>query len=160
MKVKTFGRIITAFSLALLSACSAQVEEEAREWLSIEVQAQQPDTKTTLSEGVSSTAFSFQDNDKMGFFAESLLNNIALTCTSGAGGTFSGRILITGEQTAAHPSVDYYAYYPYSPSAGSNPASLTGTLQATQSAPFDGTADFLVATALEAGSMTRTLFRY
>ncbi len=149
MKVKTFGRILTVLSLALLSACSTQLEKEAGEWLSIAVQAQQPDTKTTLAEGVSSTSFSFQNNDKMGFFAEGLLNNIVLTCTSGAGGTFSGRILITGEQTVVHPSVDYYAYYPYSQSAGNNPASLTGTLPATQSAPFDGRADFLVATPLE-----------
>lgn len=113
MWTKIFGRYIIALSLALLTACMAKHEDEAREWLSIQVQAYTPETKTTLSDDGSETTFLFSTGDKLGFFADGVLNNQPLNCTNGASGDFSGKILLSGSQTATLPSLDYYAYYPY-----------------------------------------------
>ena len=144
MWIKTFGRSILALSLALLPACTAHMEE-AREWLSIGIQASSHATKTTMTDDGSDTEFRFSTGDVMGFFANGVLNNKQLTCTDGGSGSFSGKILVKGDQTIARPSMDYYAYYPYSKTVGDDPSALTATLPSTQRAPFDGQADFLVA---------------
>ncbi len=144
MWIKTFGRSILALSLALLPACTAHMEE-AGEWLSIGIQASSHATKTTMTDDGSDTEFRFYTGDVMGFFANGVLNNKQLTCTDGGSGSFSGKILVKGDQTIARPSMDYYAYYPYSKTVGDDPSALTATLPSTQRAPFDGQADFLVA---------------
>lgn len=145
MLTRTFGSsILSVLSLALLPACVAHVEE-AGEWLSIGVQASSHATKTTMTDDGSDTEFHFSTGDDMGFFANGVLNNKLLSCTDGGSGSFSGRIFVQGAQAIARPSVDYYAYYPYSKTAGGDPLALTATLPSTQRAPFDGQADFLVA---------------
>lgn len=141
---KTFGRTLFILSLALLPACTAHVEE-AGEWLTIAVKASGPATKTTMTDDGSDTKFRFSAGDKMGFFADGVLNNKPLTCTDAASGSFSGSINLTESQTIARPSIDYYAYYPYDKIAGTDPSALTATLPSTQRAPFDGQADYLVA---------------
>lgn len=146
MRKKQFGSIFTTLSLAIfLSGCSAQLENEAGEWLTVAVEARQTATKSRMeADDGSTTSFVFENDDEMGFFAEGILNNIKLTCTNGAAGSFTGKIFVQGKQAAFQPSIDYYAYYPYSASAGKDPTALTGTLPATQEAPFDGRADYLV----------------
>ena len=80
MKKRVFGRIVMVLSLALLTACSARKEEEAREWLTISVQAQVDATKSTLSNDGSVTSFTFEKGDLIGLFANRVLNNFKLTC--------------------------------------------------------------------------------
>ena len=142
---EVFGRILIALSLALLVACVAKREEEAGEWLSIQVQAHMLETKTTLSDDGDETSFHFDVGDEMGFFADGILENARLVCKDAVNGSFSGKILVSGPQTEVRSSVDYYAYYPYSKAAGNDISALTATLPATQKAPFDDGADFIVA---------------
>lgn len=136
-------------SLALLASCTAEMSEQipqkVGERTHIQISAQSLLTKTTISEEGAKSNFAFETGDAIGFFANGKLENIKLTCSNGATGAFGASILIPKEKQAAEPSINYYAYSPYSRLAGSDLSALRGTLPATQNAPFDGMADYMVA---------------
>lgn len=149
-RIQAGRNILIACSLALLFACQAerQTDTAAGEWLAIQTHCLSPATKTTITDNGSTSSFGFKLGDNMGFFAADIIPNLKLSCTNGATGTFEGRVLLDGSQTAAQPSITYYGYFPYSRTAGDNPHSLTGTIPTTQDAPFDGLADYMVANAV------------
>ena len=141
-----------ALSLALMGACTAEMPEQlppkVGEKINIQIKVQLPLTKTTIDEEGSKSNFAFETGDNIGFFADGELDNIRLTCSNGATGAFGASILIPKEKQSSEPSINYYAYYPYIRSAGSDPTALRGTLPSTQNAPFDGLADYMVANTL------------
>ena len=141
---------VILFSLVLLGACTVempeQVSPEAGENLVISLHAQMSEkTKTVLSDDGFRSSLSFELEDQLGFFADDVLANKTLKCTDGATGAFSGSFWVSGEEAMSRPSLDYYAYYPYNALSGNDPTALKGILPATQSAPFDASADYLVA---------------
>ena len=144
MLTKTFGRILTALSLALLPACTKAPEEKAGERLVITVRAENPATKTVLSDDGAVTSLAFTSGDQLGFFANGILSNIQLDYDEKAD-MFIGQAWVDSEQAEYREAVDYYAYYPFSIDAGKDLTALNGILPAKQVAPFDPRADFLVA---------------
>lgn len=142
---------ILTCSLAMLGSCTAimpvQDPAEAGEVLYIRINTHVSDTKTIISDDGSSSSFTFETGDKLGFFADGKLENIKFTCSNGAAGAFGATIMVPLEKQATEPSINYYAYSPFVNNAGSDPSALLGSLPTTQTAPFDGLADYMVANA-------------
>lgn len=144
--------ILLIFSCLITGACRREIPQapnEIRGSISIELAAKIPETKSIISEGIGVSSFLFEENDSIAFFAGDLLQNCGLKCINPSG-KFRGLLeLDSPEQTESRPSIWYYSYSPYTSNAGSDPSSLRGKLPTVQSAPFDGHADYLVATPLE-----------
>lgn len=142
---------ILTCSLAMLGSCTAimpvQDPAEAGEVLYIRINTHVSDTKTIISDDGSSSSFTFETGDKLGFFADGKLENIKFTCSNGAAGAFGATIMVPLEKQATEQSINYYAYSPFVNNAGSDPSALLGSLPTTQTAPFDGLADYMVANA-------------
>ena len=143
---------IFILSLAFAGACTAEKPVQAPpvtgEKITVRITAQVPETKTTLSDNGSRSSFAFEIGDNVGFYAENTINNEPLTCENRESGSFSGQFYVSGEKAEHRDAVNYYAYYPYTESGGDDPSCLTGTLPSIQCAPFDGNADFIIATPL------------
>lgn len=98
------------------------------------------ETKTTI-EG---TTLSWKAGDQIGLFIGDLQENRPFETS--AGSDFEGRLVIT-EQTRAE--VNYYAYYPYVHSVSPS-TTVSATLPEEQKAPFDGSANYMIANVVSA----------
>lgn len=103
-------------------------------------QKQNENTKTTLE----SNKLSWVEGDMIGVFIEGRQSNRAFTNIGG--NDFSGG-LITGKESAK--SVEYYAYYPFQTEASAID-NIEAALPASQSAPFDPSANFMTAEVVTA----------
>ena len=99
-------------------------------------------TRTTI-DGVQ---LNWTTGDKMAVFAEGVQFNRQFTCTDASAGTFSGSFIRKNE---SRPSIGYYAYYPFVlQSSNSTSTTIRAVLPKEQTAPFDSSADFMVAEAV------------
>lgn len=151
MKCGKINPLYLDFAL-LFSLVSCQVEtpallRETGEQISISISAHVSETKTTLNDNGSITAFGFEGDDCIGYYAEGRITNCKLQCADVDNGIFSASLdandIISNEPA---PDVRYCVYYPYNSEAGSNPTQLNGFLPPVQNAPFDDAADYLIAT--------------
>lgn len=146
--------IIIACSLIFVGACQAERLDTPTwvgEGLPVEISAKTSlDTRTSLADMGDMSAFRFNGGDRIGFFAEDIQTNLAFQCADAGVGSFTGCLdTATEEQREYHSSMRYFAYYPYSSSAGTEASALKGTLPSIQSASFDSNADYLVADIVE-----------
>lgn len=145
-----FSVVLKVSAFLFLCGCSAgSVQQPSQEGGLFEysVLSRVEATKTALFEGVSKTSFSFVDGDEIGLFIGDLHVNKAFTCTDALSGIFSTRL--QGLQTTKSDVV-YLSYYPYNKSAGNTASELAGVLPVVQNAPFDPSADYMVATPINA----------
>lgn len=137
--------------MGLLGACQAEipvVSERPSNKLYIEVEALLPSTKTVLSDSGSESSFIFNQSDSIGFYAGSILTNVGLGCNASETGKFNGVIELEPEQVITHTPVMFYAYYPYNHKKNNGPSTINGFLSSRQAAPFDGSADYLIANSI------------
>lgn len=137
----------TAFFLAIvfiLAGCSRIAEQPSGmkegETFNWSMQASTENTKTSLD----GTTLSWVPGDKIGVFVDDIQTNRAFV--NDAGNSFQGAFVCEGEYRA---NANYYAYYPYVKSA-SLPSAMQATLPEEQTAPFDGSANYMVATVVSA----------
>ena len=143
--------IFGGFSILFYSCQAEQPREQEgidEKTIEVKINASFPGTKTLLSDEGSFSSFSFEIGDKIGFFASDILTNCELICNNGLTGSFQGVIKLDDQKAQYRPSIEYYAYYPYDSNGGSDASDLHCTLPYIQSAPFDGNADYLVASPL------------
>ena len=144
--------ILVTSSLFCLESCNMDnmkpEDNKEGKWLSISTRATlSEETKSAIAEV---TTFSFDGTDALGFFAGSILRNKKLNCVTPETGEFECRVKVSGESAESYDAISYYCYSPYYELAGNNPQALSGELSHIQRAPYDGKADYMVATPVVA----------
>lgn len=123
----------------ILAGCSRSLEQPALmkkgDFFKWSTRACAETTKTSLD----GTTLSWVTGDKIGIFIGDIQENKLFVNT--VGNNFDGTFIYEG---VSAPSINYYAYYPFiytrEPSS-----TITATLPSEQTAPFDPTANFMVA---------------
>ena len=130
-------------TVLILAGCSRSLEQpasiKADDTFSWHPVASMSATKTSI-EG---TTLSWAPGDKIGVFVGDIQENYAFTNTGA--NSFDGVFEYRHE---THAAIDYYAYYPYVQNASPS-TTMQAILPSAQTAPFDPTANFMVADVVQ-----------
>lgn len=149
MKYRVKNLNTLAFLIAVFGACqveSPQAPEMVDNYITFDVKAHFPVTRTEIADDGVRSSFNFVLGDAIGFFAGNSITNCRLEYIDAETGSFWGKVRLDDISQDYRPSVQYCAYYPFSSVAGDDASALSGHLLDIQSAPYDERADYLVAT--------------